>query len=230
MRHARLVHRPAFTLTELLIVIAILAVLAGLLLPAVQKVRENAARAQCANNLKQIAQGFQKHHAQFGAFPHGGTNDVGVSHAQPDNRAQWSWCYQILPFIEQETLYRNPTVGTLDSTPVKIFYCPSRRHAVLYNGKNKVDYAGNAGTFPDGANGIVTRPPGCRACRIPDILDGTSLTVMIGEKQLNSAMFGQSADDNEACFRPGWNDDWEVYRTGNSPPARDYGMPDSVSP
>jgi prepilin-type N-terminal cleavage/methylation domain-containing protein len=121
------VARRAFTLIELLVVIAIISVLMGLLLPAVQKAREAASRAQCANHLKQIGLALHHYENVHGKLPPsrlGGAND-----------ALATWAVLILPFVEQENLYRQWNVaGTYyqqnapaRTTPVKIYFCPSRR-------------------------------------------------------------------------------------------------------
>ena len=64
---------------------------------------------------------------------------------------------------------------------------------------------------------------------IADVTDGTSNTVMLGEKQLNRAVFGTSVDDDESYCTPGWNDDWEVYRWGAGQPAVDSNAPGKKS-
>src|SRR5437588_463385 len=102
--------RRGFTLIELLVVIAIIAILIALLVPAVQKVRDAAARTQCINNLKQIGLAFHSHHGAFKVFPTAGLgNDTartfnGTVPATYEAQA-WGWPYQILPYIDQTPLW-----------------------------------------------------------------------------------------------------------------------------
>lgn len=125
--------RAAFTLIELLVVIAIIGILIGLLLPAVQKVREAANRTRCQNNLKQIGLAVHNYHDAFGQVPVNTQDEGGWSWSYQQNARSWSWLARILPFIEETNLYRQMNVGQntfLQSQAyltvnVKTFFCPS---------------------------------------------------------------------------------------------------------
>src|SRR5438876_4223731 len=129
--------RKAFTLIELLVVIAIIAILIALLVPAVQKVREAAARTQCINNLKQIGLAVHNNHDTFKKLPSGGWgwNWVGVPSRGTGPEQPGGWLYNVLPYIDQGAL-RNLGVGktgaaftndmlSMLATPVTVFNCPT---------------------------------------------------------------------------------------------------------
>ena len=123
--------RFGFTLIELLVVIAIIAVLIALLVPAVQKVREAAARTQCQNNLKQLGLSVHGYHDVFKRIPPNRNPNV---YGYDINGSSWSWISRILPYIEQGPLYatgnlaNNPTFAsnlTVYGTQINVLLCPS---------------------------------------------------------------------------------------------------------
>lgn len=169
--HSNRLSFRGFTLVELLVVVAIIGMLMGLLLPAVQQAREAARQIQCVNNLHQMGVSLGNHVAVLQVFPSGGHSGFSyVGDADQTLVAQRSgWTYAILPYMEMQAMHDSPIAQRI-STPIPSFYCPTRRSpknylsltrgmegrmpdgtvqkATLGKYSPKQDYAGNAGGYP----------------------------------------------------------------------------------
>jgi prepilin-type N-terminal cleavage/methylation domain-containing protein len=231
--------RSGFTLVELLVVIAIIAILISLLVPAVQKVREASSVAQCKNNLKQIGLAFQTHHDTFKVFPSGGTSwtDADRKLIRRGNPAvydqqTWGWAYQILPYIEQQTLWSNPSDQVVAGTATSTYICPSFRGPIIRpygsgaSERAMMDYIANGGTW--GSSGDLTKNGNAfdgalvpsksvssQVRKISDIVDGTSSTMLVGEKFVDGAFAFTNTEESGGCNEDqGWVDGWDNDAVG----------------
>ena len=214
--------RFAFTLIELLVVIAIIAVLIGLLLPAVQKVREAAARTQCTNNLKQIGLAMHLYHDAYNKLPMGEFTRVGLAPSPG-----WTWCTMIWPFIEQDNLFRQvaPNLATVNNVPapgtppvpsaanglgqsLSVFVCPSDAgnavntafsstvSGITYTGYGKSNYVINRRVLGPGVNGDTPNN-----YSLNRITDGTSNVILAGERDyVNNVAGTMIRVGSTACY------------------------------
>jgi prepilin-type N-terminal cleavage/methylation domain-containing protein/prepilin-type processing-associated H-X9-DG protein len=182
--------RTGFSLVEVLVVLGIIGVLLGLLLPAVQQTRQAAARASCQDHLRQTGLALHGFHAVNGAFP------------AVDNHTSLSWMVAVLPYLEQESLYAVSVAASqtdsrsLDNPPhlglatvISVFVCPddSRLLSPLADSQGLdaafTSYIGNGGGLPAGASvGLAGIFGDSSGVRLSDITDGTSTTLLVGER------------------------------------------------
>lgn len=229
------IRRSAFTLIELLVVILIIGVLVGLVVPAVQKVRESAQRTDCKNNLKQLGLACIAYYKDVGIFPTGGDNNAPfaplstrfsstVVNAAPatGKNQNWGWCYQILPYLDQQSLWSLPAGqdGAVLAGVVKALTCPSRRTPTVIQNNNfavanrnqfLIDYAGNGGwrsTYIAGVQtGVIMHKPNAAnpqdiTVKIDSMRNGGSNTVLLGEKYVPVSMYssGEAGSDDVSGY------------------------------
>lgn len=185
--------RLGFSLVELLVVMSIVAVLAILLLPAVQKVRSAAVQTACVNNLKQMELALTTYHDVNGAYPPALVTPYVHFNVppKPDDVIYFSWMCRILPYLEQDNVYKRIDFKAypwwqhpVNETILPIFRCPAD-HRQDYVAKYEDDlvalsgYMGVSGTNQYAFDGILHANARVRIC---DIYDGSSNTLLVGER------------------------------------------------
>lgn len=258
--------KQGFTLVELLVVIAIIGILVALLLPAVQTAREAARRTQCTNQVRQMGLACLNYESALQEWPTGGIYPWPQVEDHPKGL---SWAFQILPYLEENAIHDLDTTAKIENSPVGLYFCPSRRAPVQFQGRWMMDFAAatagpsrselgdstfdallnnfracrseysywgdnsgrnihssslqtksEMGTRYTGFRGVIVRsstyvPVGSRdaprdlgytaARKMRNIKDGTSKTMVVGEKRVWVRQpLGAAGDDK------GWSDGWDL--------------------
>ena len=212
----------------MLVVIAIIGVLVGLLLPAVQAAQGiGQAATQCSNNLKQMGLAFHNHHDTYLSFPSGGLNWSAdrnlTSGGTPEgpNAQNWGWAYQILPYEEQSNLYEHPSAPFVAASHVKTYSCPTVRKPTAFpytqsaptGQRTMMDYVGNGGTFGgwwgfDDVQNSLDGPLGPSRFQrnFKHLTDGSANVLLVGEKWINWPRSVPECNDDQG-YVDGWDND-----------------------
>jgi prepilin-type N-terminal cleavage/methylation domain-containing protein/prepilin-type processing-associated H-X9-DG protein len=232
LRRCHVSRARGFTLIELLVVIAIIGILIGMLLPAVQKVREAAARSTSSNNLKQMGLAFHNHNDTKGYLPWNGWRNSALNWGLPHPSLEAStWCYQIFPFAEQDNLYRRWATAfpggvlspgyTGHHVSVKLFLEPSRaRRGFKTTGGSAgstnsasgptTDYAINTKINHPPTNSRLTNNGSTNVANsrrtIQALPDGSSNVILVGGKALRIGEHTDNSANNwdESILQGGW--------------------------
>lgn len=193
--------KKAFTLVELLVVMAIIGIMVGMTLPAVQATREAARRTSCINNLSQLGLAAHSYEFHFETLPPGVTNPVGPIRSEPQGK-HVSWIVRILPYMEENALFRNfdaeagayaPVNAAVRITPIAILQCPSEPDPFL-NDAGNVALSSYVGCHNDVEAPIDKDNHGLlflnSKVRYVDIEDGSSKTILLGEARVSSKALG----------------------------------------
>jgi prepilin-type N-terminal cleavage/methylation domain-containing protein/prepilin-type processing-associated H-X9-DG protein len=228
-------HRSAFTLVELLVVIAIIGVLVGILIPAVQAAREAARRATCKNNLRQTGLALHSYHDARRSLPTGWLGFDAAGRPDAEGERAWGWASRILPFVEEDPLFKSirfdrPITDPVNRGPretvLPVYLCPSDATPPTFTlqreagGQPIVDlsrsnYVGVYGTreleeFPNEGDGIFFHNS---RTQFKHIVDGLSKTFIVGERSSHlgsSTWVGVLPDGEEAIAR--------IVGSGDLPP------------
>jgi prepilin-type processing-associated H-X9-DG protein len=218
-------------LIELLLVLAIVGVLTALLLPAVQKAREAVQRTVCANHLRQIGLAFQNHHDTLHYFPSGGwewCTPPTYSGGYPlvGEQQQAGWGFQILPYVDGDNAWKaGPAVAIATVNP--LFFCPSRRSPQTVTFPDEYTPPVTGGDLTHAlcdyaasnweGTGVVRQ---YKPLRMADVTDGTSHTLLAGDKRLNLAELGLPQPDDNEGYTCGFDED--TIRRTDIAPAPDF--------
>jgi prepilin-type N-terminal cleavage/methylation domain-containing protein/prepilin-type processing-associated H-X9-DG protein len=228
--------RRAFTLIELLVVIAVITVLMAMLLPAIQKVRAAADRMICASNLKQMGIALHHFHGDYRRFPPGYSANASYLDGQSDTSPGWGWGSYLLPYLEEDAVYRtlafnlpveHPANAAAVKSRIKMFLCPSDEvpptsFLITTPANNPLvsvgpsSYAATCGpddseTTAETGLGVFYRNS---KTRFADVPDGVSYTIFLGDRAWNQTHGTWVGAPANGVVRAGDRNKWPFATAG----------------